>query len=371
MATRLAEINPILVRNYLAKVNTFMRGKPALGKTDTIVAFTEAMKKKVEGFRCWLFYAPTMSPMDIQASAPDYDTGMLRLFNNQALPNAYDDPDAKGVIFFGELPNADQTTAKLLQKYVNGEDMSGVLRKPDGVVVIADGNRLEDKSSSQQHGRAFMSRFEILDVYSEPQDNIDYAAKHSWHPNVQLFFKEHPELIDNYDEVFETSNSTRKRGENKTSASDTMSEEGRVGIWANMRSWDRISRKEYVAEQLNSPISLSELVGSLGTGVATAYKAHKDVIGKLASFDQIVADPAGIAIPEAPDEQYTLMMIVALRVKDTQMSVARIFGERLPLDMQAAMLKTMLTRKGFNVVADDNYLKWISNSKLTSLLNGR
>lgn len=371
MATRLAEINPILVRNYIARVNTFMRGKPALGKTETIIAFTEAMKKKIEGFQCWLFYAPTMSPMDIQASAPDYDSGKLRLFNNEALPNAYDDPNMVGVIFFGELPNADQTTAKLLQKYVNGEDMSGVLRKPDGVVVIADGNRLEDKSSSQQHGRAFMSRFEILDVYSEAQDNIDFAFKKAWHPSVQIFFKEHPELIDNYDEVFETASSTRKRGEGKSGVSDQMSEEGKVGIWANMRSWERISRKEYAADQLGSPISLGELVGSLGTGVATAYKAHKDVIGKLASFDQIVADPAGVKIPEAPDEQYTLMMIVALRVKAEQMGIARTFGQRLPLDMQAAMLKTMMTRKGFTVVGDSEYLKWISDPKLTSLLNGR
>lgn len=371
MAVRLAELNPILVRNYVARVNTFLRGKPALGKTETIIAFTETMKKKIEGFQCWLFYAPTMSPMDIQASAPDYDTGMLRLFNNEALPNAYHNPDAKGVIFFGELPNADQTTAKLLQKYVNGEDMSGVMRKPDGVVVIADGNRLEDKSSSQQHGRAFMSRFEILDVYSDAQDNIDYAFKKAWHPSVQIFFKEHPELIDNYDEVFETSSSARTRASGNKGGSDQMSEEGKIGIWANMRSWERISRKEYAADELKAPISLGELVGSLGVGVASAYKAHKDVIGKLASFDQIVADPKGVKIPDAPDEQYTMMMIVALRCKEDQMAVARGFGERLALDMQAAMLKTMLTRKGFNVTMDQNYLQWIGNPKLTSLLNGR
>lgn len=371
MATRLAEINPILVRNYLSGVNTFMRGKPALGKTETIVAFTEAMAKKIEGFKCWLFYAPTMSPMDIQASAPDYETGKLRLFNNEALPNAYTDPNAKGVIFFGELPNADVTTAKLLQKYVNGEDMSGVLRKPDGVVVIADGNRLEDKSSVQQHGRAFMSRFETLDVYSEPQDNIEFAHKRAWHPNVQLFFKEHPELIDNYDEVFETGNSTRKRGENRSNVADQMSEEGKLGIWANMRSWERISKKEYTADKLGSPITLGELVGSLGTGVATAYKAHKDVISKLASFDQIMADPTRIDMPDAPDEQYTLMMIVALRVKEDQMKEAYQFGSRLPLDMQAAMLKTMLSRRGFNAVGSEHYLKWISNNALTALLNGR
>lgn len=372
MATRLAELSPVLLRNYLANVNTFLVGKPALGKTETIQVFAENMKKKIEGFQVWTFYAPTMSPMDIQASAPDYDNGTLRLFNNEALPNAYTNPHAKGVIFFGELPNADQTTIKLLQKYVNGEDMSGVLRKPDGVVVIADGNRLEDRSSAQQQGRAFLSRFEQIEVYSEPQDNIDFAAKREWHPSIQLFFKEHPEQIDNYDEVFETSENARARAAKaKANGSDRMTEEGKRGIWANMRSWERINRKEKIAESLGTPLTLNELTANLGSGVGAAYSAHKDVIGKLASFDQIMANPGGIAIPDAPDEQYALMMIVALRCAADQLDNVHKFGERLPLDMQAAMLKTILARKTVNVVGSPAYTKWISTPALTALLNGR
>lgn len=372
MATRLAELPQILIRNYLSGTNTFLRGKPALGKTDTINAFGAAMQRKVEGFQVWTFYAPTMSPMDIQASAPDYDKGTLRLFNNEALPNAYTHPEAKGIVFFGELPNADPATAKLLQKYINGEDMSGVLRKPEGVVVIADGNRLEDKSSVNQQGRAFLSRFETLDVYSDPQDNIDHARKFDWHPSVQLFFKDNPHLIDNYDEVFETRDSAGARNAaNKTSKTDVMTEEGKCGIWANMRSWQRISRKEVVAEELGSPITLSELIGSLGTGVATAYHAHKNVLAKLASFDEVLAAPDTIKLPTAPDEQYALMMIVALRCKEDQLGKVKVFGSRLPLDMQAAMLKTIVSRKGFNLHSNAAYTEWLSNKELVDMVNGR
>ena len=313
MASRLKEVPAILVRNYMAGVNTMIRGKPALGKTATINAFVEKMKTRVEGFRCWQFYAPTMSPMDIQASAPDYERNVLRMFNNEALPNAYTDPDAVGIVFFGEFPNADPATAKLLQKYVNGEDMSGVLRKPAGVVVVADGNRIEDKSGVQQQARALMSRFEQIDVFSDAQDNIDFAAKAGWHPMVQLYFKDNPAQIDNYDEVFETSSAARQRGQEAKAANghDRMSEEGKIGIWANMRSWERISKKEFAAEELGSPITLSELAGNLGTGVAAGYEAHKNIITKLISFDAIMADPAKAAMPTAMDEQYALALIIA------------------------------------------------------------
>lgn len=370
MATKLKEIPAILVRNYLARSNTFMRGKPAIGKTVTINAFVEQMKKRIPDFQAWTFYAPTMSPMDIQASAPDYNTGKLRLFNNQALPNAYDDPNLKGVVFFGEFPNADPTTAKLLQKYVNGEDMSGCLRKPDEVLVIADGNRLEDKSSVQQQGRALLSRFEQLEVYTDAQDNIEYAQKHAWHPLVQTFFKEHPDLIDNYDEVFETSGARNARAQ-RSNVQDQMSEEGKLGIWANMRSWERISRKEYVADQLRSPLTLAEMTGNLGTGVGTAYDAHKKVIAKLASFESIMANPTTVPLPDAPDERFALLMLVALRCTEDQLSAVAAFGQRLPLDMQAALLRNMAVRKGFNMAASPDYVRWISNKDLTALVNGR
>lgn len=369
MPIKLKEVPQVLVRSYLAGTNVFLRGKPAIGKTETIGAFTEQMQKRIPEFRAWTFYAPTMSPMDIQASAPDYEKGTLRLFNNEALPNHYMHPDAKGIVFLGEFPNADPATAKLLQKYVNGEDMSGVLKKPAGVHIVADGNRLEDKSSVQQQGRALLSRFEQHEVYTDAQDNMEYASKHSWHPVVQTFFKEHPDLIDNYDEVFMTSG--RSNGQQRSNVQDMMSEEGKLGIWANMRSWKRISDKEYVADSLKAPITLAEITGNLGVGVGTAYDAHKRVLAKLASFEEVVAHPTTVSIPQAPDEMFALMMIVALRCAEDQLDAVSQFGQRLPLDMQAAMLRNMAVRKGFNLAASGAYVKWISNRELTALLNGR
>src|SRR5258708_1864523 len=180
MAVRLKECPAILVRNYVAGVNAYLHGKPAIGKTEMAEAWAEQMKRRVPDFRFWYFYAPTMSPMDIQASAPNYEKNVLQFFNNELLPNAYTDPDLKGAIFFDEFGLCEPTTGRLLQKYINGEDVSGILKKPKGVVVIAAGNRMEDKSGVQQQGRALMSRFEHHTVYSEAQDNIEHAHRHAW-----------------------------------------------------------------------------------------------------------------------------------------------------------------------------------------------
>lgn len=372
-SVRLRELPPILVRNYIAGVNTFLRGKPAIGKTETINAFGVSMQARIPEFQVWSFYAPTMSPMDIQASAPNYESHKLEMFNNAALPNFYDTPDAKGIVFFGELPNADPATVKLLQKYINGEDMSGVLRKPPGVVIIADGNRIEDKSGVQQQGRAFMSRFAHLEAYVDAADNIAYAAKHAWHPFVQTFFKDNPALIDNYDDVFETTDAARQRNEEarRNNPNNEASEEGRKGIWANMRSWERISKTEAAADQLKMEVSQAEVAGQVGSAVAAQYAAHKNILSKLASFDQIMADPDTVKLPTKMDEQYMLSMIVALRCTEAQLGEVKTFGERMPLEMQAVILRQMAQRKGFGLASTPHYMKWISNKELCSLLNGR
>jgi hypothetical protein len=377
MATRLNDLPQVLIRNYFAAVPTFIRGKPAMGKTETIMAFAEKMKAKMvergeSDFRVWTFYAPTMSPMDIQASAPNYETGKLDLYNNAALPNAYDeDPEhpLKGVVFFGELPNADPATIKLLQKYVNREDMSGKLRLPDGVQVIVDGNRIEDKSGVQQQGRAFLSRFEHIEVFSDAQDNINFAAKQEWHPNVQSYFKEHPSDIDNYDEVFQTSGAASSVEGRK--ATGLMSEEGRNGIWASMRSWARISAKEYVADQMKSPLTLAEMAGNLGSGVGAQYMAHREVIGRLASFDEVMADPESVAIPDKMDERYMLSLLVSIRCKEADLDTVFKFGQRLPLELQAVMLRNLACRKNFKLNGSAAYKNWIANPEIVQLINGR
>jgi hypothetical protein len=120
--------------------------QPGIGKTDTINAAAETMKKRVDGFKLIHIDVPSMSPTDIGATMPNRETGLLEFFCNAMLPNFYVDPNWTGIINFGEILNTDPTTLKLMQKYDNGEDINGRLRKPVGAVIIADSNRIIDKS---------------------------------------------------------------------------------------------------------------------------------------------------------------------------------------------------------------------------------
>lgn len=370
MAVRLEETTSIIIRAYAAKANLLMLGKPGIGKTHTIEAFAARMRERIEHFKVWHFYGPTMSPMDIQAAMPDVATGTLKMYSNACLPNAYTDPDAQGVIFIGEMLNTDPTTLKLLQKYVNGEDMNGVLRKPVGVMTIADSNRLEDKAGVMQQFRALLNRFMTIDVYTEADDNIKYAARHEWHHLVQAFFRENPHLIDNYEDVFGSTVTDAKKGTEAAKKGD-QTEEGKRGTWACMRGWERVSELEYAAADVGSAVTLDEIAGSVGKAPALKYNTFKAMVDRLATIEEVLANPKKVAIPEKIDELYALCTIVALKCKSEHLEAVYTFAKRIQDDMQAFMLRKLMQRKNFELVGTAIYREWITTPAINDLVNGR
>jgi hypothetical protein len=368
MSLRLKEINQVMVRCYMSKANMLMLGKPGIGKTCSIEHFVEKMRERIPDFKVWHFYGPTMSPMDIQAGMPDVATGTIKMYSNASIPNAYATPDVKGVVFIGEMLNTDPTTLKLLQKYVNGEDMNGVLRKPDGVMVLADSNRLEDKAGVMQQFRALLNRFLTVDVYTDENDNTEYAQKMEWHAMVQAFFRENPNLIDNYEKVFAAD---AGRG-TASKQNDQMAEEGKRGIWACMRGWNRVSDLEYTMEELGGgAITVDEITGSVGTGPGMQYHTFKQIVSRLASVEEVLANPEGVKIPEKIDELYALAMIVSLRCKAEDLKTIYTFAKRIQYDMQVFMLKTMMGRKNFPLVGSETYRSWVLDPQVNKLVNAR
>lgn len=363
---KLKELPAVIRRSLLARSNLWIWGEPGLGKTDTLNETARQLRSGIPDLFFGSTYVPTMSPTDIQAAMPNMETRLLEMFNNATLPNAYTHPDLVGIQHFGEPGNADSTTFKLLQKYVNGEDMNGVLRKPDGVIVIGDGNRLQDKSGVIQQGRAMMSRFEHIHVYTDAGDNMEYADHNSFHPTVQKFFKDNPNHINNYALVFEPDNKQRK--DKKPEEISIYTEEGKQGIWASMRGWKRVSDKEYAADQLRSPLTLNEIAGSVGTSIAHLYDATRNYMNLLTQMDDIRADPKHAKLPKQADQIFAQANIVALKCIEKDMPAVRTYCSRMPYDFQVVVLRKMTQRKNFKLTTNGTYLEWIDDEQLKGLL---
>lgn len=351
----MSALKDVLRIAYLNNINLFIAGHPGIGKTRTIEAFAAEQQKENPDFQVHVFYAPTMTPIDIQATMPDQESGSLRFYNNDALPNAYKDPDVQGIIFFGELPNADPTVVKALQKYVNGEDMNGCLRKPAGLRVVVDGNRLEDRSGVLQQSLAFLSRFMRVEVEPIAEQSIDYMLENRWHPSVIAFLKQSPMYIDRYEAAF--------TGE--------IAEEAKRGVWASMRSWERVSAIEWWAEKEDTSYPPVFLTGNVGEGVAMQYLAYKDVLSKLATKEDIIRNPEEVQIPEEITEKYALTYMLALRIEPGEVAAAVKFLLRLDAELQVLGAKLMLNNPEVRKTLPQNkdYLKFITMPGIDGLLS--
>lgn len=362
MQIRLKEVPRALVVAYAAGVNVWMWGPPSIGKTTTTEEFGRIMQQRVEGFENHYLYVPSCGPTDIQAAMPNPETKQLEFFNNASLPNRYTNPKMKGVLHLGELANGDPTTVKLLQKYVNNEDMNGVLRKPEGLMVLADSNRLEHKAGGSQQFRAFLRRFTHVDVYNEAQDNIDYAAVHDWHPNVQVYMKEFPQYIDNYEEVFNAP---------PGASTSKASEEGKRGVWSHMGGLEALSRMETSAGEMSGVVPPALILGTLGSGPGSHYIATREMMARLKSVDEVCADPKGVALPDSVSERYAQCLILAMRCTVEQIDPAYTYAKRVQEDLQVMMILRIIRRPNFNFKKSKAYTAWISDTRLTDILAGK
>ena len=364
-----------LTLSYAAGSNIMLLSKPAIGKSESVEAWAAEMAKRVSGFGYWPYDLLTANPNDVCAYMPDDKTRKLAVYPSATLPNAYDDPDLKGVVFMDEIMNGDPTTVKVFQKYCNNENISGSLRKPDGVIIAMASNRIGDKAGVMQQSRAFLSRVEQQEVYSDAPHNLKFAEADGWHPVVLDFMKKFPSLIDNYDAVFEPDSQAAKSAMAVSGAKvsrEDMSEEGKRGIWANMRSWKRISKLEYAATNLGIELGGHRFMSNVGKAVGIQYNTHRAMFDKMASVEEILNNPKKVDVPERADMQFVLAGMIAMLVPQEKVKEAGIFLDRLPGDIRAIAIRRMVLRSqkdkaAFDIGSTKEYHAWMRDPAVSDL----
>lgn len=361
-----------IVVSYAAGTNLMAVSPPAIGKTWQVLSAANTMAKRIEGFGFWSFDLATANPNDVCAYMPDDKTGKLQVFPNGTLPNAYDNPDAKGIVHFDEPLNADPATAKVFQKYINGENISDKLRKPENVICILTSNRLSDKAGVMQQSRAFLSRVEQIEVYSDPAHNGKFADQQQWYPTLVKFMEKFPHLIDTYDEVFNPPKDEDKNKRFSKEDREEFSEEAKCGIWANMRSWERISKLEYASLREGLELKPYRIISNVGKVVGQQYVTYRAIQDKIASVEQIIADPKGVAIPTNMAELYVMVGMLAQLVPQAHVKHAAVFVDRLPGDMRAVAIRRLVKRSQrnraeFDIGATKEYQKWMQDPSVSDL----
>jgi hypothetical protein len=338
MAT-LKAIPTIIARAVRTGVNVHLSGEPGMGKTQSIEQTVAEIQKDDPAFQLWCIYTPSLTPTDFVMAMPDQESETLKNFRSDRLPNAYETPDARGILFLGERDNGDPATNKALQKYINNEDMGGLL-KPKGVIVVSDSNEVSHRSGTVQQSLALLSRSRNIHVDLDPKETLEYFKQISLNVYVQAYLSLKPEHVSTFDKLIA---------------------DRAYRVWSNPRAWERLGRSMDDADTHGEKLSDDEIIGDIGENVGREFIAFLYAACTLVSYDDIVTSPKAATQPDKLSDVYAVMAMLATMVKSTHLKAVREYVSRWGIEVQILFLRLLVSSKNKDKAAcvrTEAYTSW-------------
>jgi hypothetical protein len=234
----------------------FMWGPPGIGKSDIVKQIGEEQGREVIDVRLSLW-----EPTDIKG-IPYFnpEEHSMTWAPPAELPT---DPNSTAILFLDELNSAAPATqAAAFQLVLNRR--VGTYKLPEGVSIVAAGNREADKGVTYRMPAPLANRFVHLELRHDFEDWLNWATSNRIHEQVvgYLGFAKQ----DLYD--FDPKSSSR--------------------AFATPRSWSFVS--DLLTDDDLDEGTLTDLVsGAIGEGLAVKFMAHRKVAKQMPNPTDILA----------------------------------------------------------------------------------
>lgn len=233
----------------------FLWGPPGIGKSDIVKQIGNDAGREVIDIRL-----PLWEPTDIKG-IPYYDPEKKTM--SWAPPSELpQDPDSQALIFLDELNSAPPSVqAAAYQLVLNRRVGSYVL--PDGVDIVAAGNRDGDRGVTYRMPAPLANRFLHLEMTTNFDDYLEWATLNQIHPEVvgYLGFSKQ-DLFD-----FDPKSASRS--------------------FATPRSWSFVS--EILDDDISHDVLANLISGAVGDGLAVKFMAHRKVAGSLPKPEDVLS----------------------------------------------------------------------------------
>jgi hypothetical protein len=233
-----------------------MWGPPGIGKSDIIKQLGEEQDREVIDVRLSLW-----EPTDIKG-IPYYNSSInsMTWAPPSELPT---DPDSTAILFLDELNSAAPATQAAAYQLILNRRV-GTYRLPDGVSIVAAGNRESDKGVTYRMPAPLANRFLHLELRTDFDDWHEWSVKHKVHEQVVGYLSFAKQ--DLYD--FDPKSASRS--------------------FATPRSWSFVS--DLLGDDDLNDSTLTDLIsGAVGEGLAVKFMAHRKVAKQMPKPEDILS----------------------------------------------------------------------------------
>lgn len=264
----------------------FLHGSPGIGKSDIIRSIGDELNREVVDIRLLL-----MSELDIRGlPVHNKETNTMEWSPPSCIPL---DPESTAILFFDELTQAPPSLqAAALQLILDRKLGDFVL--PEGVAIVAAGNRQSDKTGAKPLIKALANCFVHINVDAKFKDWQNYAINAGVHPDVVGFLSHKPHLLNTF---------------------DAGSPEN---AFATPRSWTYFVSDMLKSGYLTNDLMHDAISGSVGEALAIEFMALRKIMSDLPTPDDILSGKVLTMKNKEIAAQYSLVTSVVYRLKELQ-----------------------------------------------------
>lgn len=258
---RISELKQTLQMCFASQRAAFIWGPPGIGKSDVIEQIGKANGRPVIDMRLLL-----MEPTDIKG-IPYYNPNdnTMRWAPPSDLPKEDETELHNSILFLDELNSAPTSVQAAAYQLILNRRV-GEYKLPDGVSIVAAGNRDTDRGVTYRMPKPLSNRFVHFELICNFEDWQEWAIDAGIHSDVVGFLSHHKQKLDDFDP---------KSPER---------------AFATPRSWTFVSQLLTTAEkqQTSIPLVTTMVSGCVGDGKAIEFMAHRKVASKMPKASDIL-----------------------------------------------------------------------------------
>ena len=325
-AIRPSDLVNELRANALADVPSMIWGPPGVGKSDIAYQFGESMDAKMYELRANLF-----DPIDVRGGLKvvEMDDGTYR--TRYGVPEDYPDSNYQGAVllFIDEIVNAPKATQNaLLQLLLNKK--IGTYQLPPNTIIIAAGNRAQDRAAVHEMPSTVRSRFAHYTVEANVDDWVKWAMMNNVHDSITSFIRMRPSLLHNTD--------------------------GTDYAFPTPRTWAMLNRKlPYMTDDFYGCASL------IGDGPAGEYLSYRAIYKDMPDIDQIIEKPSTSTVPTDTSILFAVSGALAARADNNNFDSIMRFVRRMPAEYQVITVRDSIAKQQ-DLVTLDCFTKWTTDN---------
>ena len=309
---RIGQLADLIVTSYndpaMRRRTLFFIGASGVGKSASVYQAAEKLNIPVVDLRL-----SDREPCDLR--------GLPSVVNDRTVWNVpaffptEDEPC--GILFVDEITSAPPAMQAVAYQ-IALEHRIGDKTLPEGWMVIAAGNRANDRGVTFQMAAPLLNRMIQVEVDTVLDDWIEYAAQSGVRPEVMAFVSDRPDLLHKF----------------------TKDDYGKQ--FPSPRSW--FAASDVLNLNLPANLRVEMLVGAIGHEAALSFEQFMRVWETMPSLERIENDPDAVPVPDELNVRYCVAMGLSARLNKQNFGNVYRYLARMSREFQTLVVKLAYQR---------------------------